>query len=70
MAAIARAFSSFTAVISTDLDSLKTIALFFGAGLLVFLLAAATSGLKSRRFLAAATLPLLLFSENRGWRSK
>ena len=40
MTAIVKAFSNVTPVISADLDSLKTIALFCGAGLLVSLLAA------------------------------
>lgn len=40
MAAIAKAFSSVTPVISADLDSLKTITLFCGAVLLVSLLMA------------------------------
>jgi hypothetical protein len=45
MAAIAKAFSTFTPVISADLDSLKTVALFSAAGLLVSLLLMATYGL-------------------------
>jgi len=40
MAAIAKAFWSFTPAISADDDSLKIVALFCGAGLLVSLLAA------------------------------
>jgi hypothetical protein len=40
MAAIAKAFSSVTPVISADLDSLKTIALFCGSVLLVSVLMA------------------------------
>jgi hypothetical protein len=40
MAAIAKAISSLTPVISADFDSLKTVVLFSAAGLLLCLLAA------------------------------